>query len=452
METNKNIRTIALFSSLCFIYLAMMSGIPFNSAIGIGLFIFFSLKFIDGLGKTIELRDLIISLALLQWIVGPILKYHLSPDDIFYYMAVSEEEYMEFVLLASGFFILGLYFPGFYTQLNTENHILSVKSLLTKYPKIDLILIGIGVVAAIAEDFAPLSVKFFLFLIGGSRFVGLFFLIMGNRKYKWLIFSAMILWLFLDTIRDAVFHELLLWIIFLFIVIAFLNRFGTKQKFLFFIPFLALLMIIQSIKFYFREEIAIYSGTLDRAGIFTEMVRQELSSGEKTMSVSNFDAAIDRINQGWIVARIMRYTPAYEPFAKGETIITGIEASLVPRFLNPDKPKAGGRDNFERFTGKKLSENTSMGLSPLGEAYANFGIAGGILFMFLLGLFYNLYIYTVLKLTVKYPSLILWLPLLFLQVVKAETDFVVVLNHLVKASMVVALLIFAIRKGLAYKI
>jgi hypothetical protein len=212
------------------------------------------------------------------------------------------------------------------------------------------------------------------------------------------------------------------------------------------------LMIIQSIKFYFREEITIYSGTFDRAGIFTEMVRQELSSGEKTMSVSNFDAAIDRINQGWIVARIMRYTPAYEPFAKGETIITGVEASLVPRFLNPDKPKAGGRDNFERFTGKKLSENTSMGLSPLGEAYANFGINGGILFMFLLGLFYNLYIFTVLKLTAKYPSLILWLPLLFLQVVKAETDFVVVLNHLVKASMVVALLIFAIRKGLAYKI
>lgn len=221
---------------------------------------------------------------------------------------------------------------------------------------------------------------------------------------------------------------------------------------MFIIPFIIFISLVQSLKFYFRQEIASYDGTIDRAGLFTEMVTSEIQSGEKTMSASNFDAAIDRINQGWIVARIMRYTPSYEPFAKGETILEGIEASLVPRFLSPDKPMAGGRDNFERFTGKKLSETTSMGLSPLGEAYANFGITGGIIFMFLLGLFYNVYLMVINRLSVKYPSLILWLPLLFLQVVKAETDFVVVLNHLVKASMVVAFIIFIFRRFMAIKI
>ncbi len=449
---NDNLKGISFGSLLAFIYLAAITSFSFSSAIGIALFIFFSLKFFDGIGKTVEIRDLIITLALLQWIVGPVLKYHLSPNDIFYYMAVSEQEYMSFVLPASAVFIAGLYFPGMYKKLDSEHHIDLVNRILKKYPNIDLILIGTGVAAAIAEDFVPLSLKFFAFLIGGSRFIGLFFLVLSQRKYKWYIFSAMILWLMLDTIRDAIFHELLLWIIFLFIVIAFLNRFKARQKLIFFVPFLVLMILIQSVKFYFRQEIAAYTGTFDRAGLFTEMVQQELSSGEKTMSVSNFDAAIDRINQGWIVARIMRYTPYYEPYAKGETIITGIEASLIPRFLNPDKPKAGGRDNFERFTGKKLSEQTSMGLSPLGEAYANFGVNGGILFMFLLGLFYNLYMLVIVRLSDKYPSLILWLPLLFLQVVKAETDFVVVLNHLVKASMVVALLIFLIRKGLSIKI
>ncbi|MCF6243135.1 MAG: hypothetical protein L3J74_17570, partial [Bacteroidales bacterium] len=166
----------------------------------------------------------------------------------------------------------------------------------------------------------------------------------------------------------------------------------------------------------------------------------------------NIDAAIDRINQGWIVARIMSHVPRYEPFANGETIVTGIRASLIPRFLDPNKPKAGGRNYFTRFTGKLISDNTSMGLSPLGEAYANFGSTGGIVFMFLLGLFYNFYLFLLLRLSNKYYSMILWIPLLFLQVIKAETDFVVVLNHLVKASIVVSLIIFSFNKFLNIKL
>jgi hypothetical protein len=321
-----------------------------------------------------------------------------------------------------------------------------VHKLLKEYPHIDLILVGVGVIAAAVEDFVPDSVKFFVFLLGGARFIGLFFLVLGDRKFKWHIFGAVLFWLFIDTVRHAIFHELLLWLVFLFIILAFLYRFRTKQKLLFLIPIIVLAVLIQSLKFYFRAEFGRYASSFDRAELFTEMISKELQTGEKTFSYSNFDAAIDRINQGWIVARIMRYTPYYEPFANGETILTGIEASLIPRFLNPNKAKAGGRDNFERFTGKKISENTSMGLSPLGEAYANFGVEGGIFFMFMLGLFYNFYMFVILQLTSKYPSLILWLPLLFLQVVKAETDFVVVLNHLVKASIVVAMLIFSIRK------
>ena len=433
-------------SLLAFMFILTASSMPFYSSLGIALFIFFCFKFFFELGKTIEIRDLIITIALLQWIIGPVLKYHFSPDDIFYYMAVPEETYISFAFPASLFFIVGMYFPGLYRKMDSGHHIKRVHQLLKAYPNIDLILVGVGVIAAIAEDFVPVAVKFFVFLLGGARFIGLFFLVLSNRRFKWQIFAAVLFWLFIDTLRHAIFHELLLWLVFLFIILAFLYQFRTKQKLLFLVPIIALAVLIQSLKFYFRAEFGQYASSFDRAGLFAEMVTKELQSGEKTLSSSNFDAAIDRINQGWIVARIMRYTPYHEPFANGETILSGIEASLIPRFLNPSKAKAGGRDNFERFTGKKISDNTSMGLSPLGEAYANFGINGGIFFMFALGLFYNFYMFIVLRLTKKHPSLILWLPLLFLQVVKAETDFVVVLNHLVKASIVVAMIIFSIRK------
>ena len=44
-----------------------------------------------------------------------------------------------------------------------------------------------------------------------------------------------------------------------------------------------------------------------------------------------------------------------------------------------------------------------------------------------------------------FPTLLVWSPILFLQVVKAETEFGVVLNHLVKATVVVLGVVWVIR-------
>jgi hypothetical protein len=448
----ENIKSILLVSVSFMVILFSVTKFSLYSAFGMGVFLFFALKFYSDLGKTIEIRDLIISIALLQWVVGPVLKYNYSSDDLFYYMAVSEKEYMNLAFPAAIFFIIGLYFPLFYKKIDSQQQLHRISRILKNYPNIDLILIAVGIAANISEDFLPLSLRFFAYLLGGSRFIGLFFLVLNKRKFKWYIFGFVLLLLLASTIKDAIFHELILWMVFLFIIIAFLYQFKDKQKLIFIIPIIIFTILIQTVKFYFRQETSELTNTFDKTELFSEMIQEELINQDRLFSEVNINAAIDRINQGWIVARIMRYTPAFEPFAGGETILTGIRASLLPRFLDPDKPKAGGRENFTRFTGKLISDNTSMGLSPLGEAYANFGINGGILFMFFLGLFYNFYLFIILRLSDKYPSLVLWIPLLFLQVVKAETDFVVVLNHLVKASIVVAMLIGGFRKFLGMRI
>jgi hypothetical protein len=117
-------------------------------------------------------------------------------------------------------------------------------------------------------------------------------------------------------------------------------------------------------------------------------------------------------------------------------------AALVPRILNPSKVSAGGHKNFERFTGTPLNRKTSMDLSLAGEAYANFAVTGGILFLFLVGLFYNWVLVAVIRAARKHPTIILWIPLLFFQVVKAETDLATVLNHLVK-SLIMVVFVYA---------
>ena len=441
-------RKIKWFIVTIFIVIFLtVSNMPLYSVLGAALFLYFSLSFYLKLGKTIEIRDLIIVIALLQWIIGPIIKYRLTQNDIIYYMGVPEKEYMSFVFPASLFYILGLYFPLFYKKIESKSQLNKIYSLLQKYPNIDLVLIFSGLALNLFTDYLPQSIRFFVYLISLMRYTGLFFLALNkNRKHKWLIFSLVILTLFAEAVRDGIFHELILWLVFLFIFIAFLYQIKNKHKLIVLIFLSILIILIQTVKFFYRQEASQLTNTFEKAELLTEMMQEQLTGQGNLTEENNIDAAITRINQGWIVARIMQHTPRYEPFADGETIITGIRASLIPRFLDPNKPKAGGKEYFTRFTGKLISKNTSMGLSPLGEAYANFGVEGGVLFMFLLGLFYNVYFLVVINMTQKHPSLILWIPLLFLQVVKAETDFVVVLNHLVKASIVVSLIIWSFKK------
>jgi len=93
-----------------------------------------------------------------------------------------------------------------------------------------------------------------------------------------------------------------------------------------------------------------------------------------------------------------------------------------------------------------------MGASLLGEGYANFGYTGAIVFMFVIGLFYRFALNTIYKIADKYPTVILWIPLIFLQVVKAESDLLRVLNHLVKASLLVFLIYWVCYKVFKWRI
>ena len=111
-------------------------------------------------------------------------------------------------------------------------------------------------------------------------------------------------------------------------------------------------------------------------------------------------------------------------------------ASIFPRLFYKGKPMAGGQANMLRYTGINIYGSASMDISQVGEAWANFGYIGGIGFMFFLGLFFNWVLFRLEKLFIKYPDLIFWFPLIFFQVVKAETSMVTILNHMVKALII----------------
>src|SRR5690606_8294988 len=211
-----------------------------------------------------------------------------------------------------------------------------------------------------------------------------------------------------------------------------------------------MLIVIQSVKADYRALLKQgFDGNV--VGLFLGTVNQQYESGfldeeEDTASLNV------RLNQGWIISAIMDHVPRNLEFAGGATIKEAIVASLVPRFLNPDKKEAGGQENFTKYTGLPLSDNTSMGLSIIGEFYANYGVLIGIFMMGLWGLFLAFIWKKLIANTYKVPLLIFFLPLIFLQVIKAETELVVVLNHLLKSIITVALFFWVTKRYLKWQI
>ena len=105
----------------------------------------------------------------------------------------------------------------------------------------------------------------------------------------------------------------------------------------------------------------------------------------KNIDIASLQQIDSRLNQNILLGRSIYYLEhGYEEFAKGETLIDAALA-LIPRILWPDKPMVGGSGNLmSRYTGEQFALGTSVGITPVIEAYINFGRYGVIsIFLFL---------------------------------------------------------------------
>jgi len=449
MKTSTSLSISSLIALFSFIILYFYTQLYFYSMLGIVLFIFFIIKFFFDLGNKIDIRDIMIILAALQWLIGPTLAYTFIEDDPIFYMSVPQETYMDFIFPATLMFVVGLYLPLWKKHLE-EVHILNnIKTIIQKYPNIDLLFILGGTFLTLIENYLPGIFRFFIYLLASVRFVGLYFLILKDRPFKWYIFGFVIISFASISAQQAMFHDLILWLGFMMVIIAFIYRISVWQKIIIFLTGIFFIITIQVVKGEFRS-----LNTSERTiGEFYDIAAENLQDDSFLFSEAFINYNITRINQGWIIARIMYYTPNFEPFAEGETIWRGIKASILPRFLMPEiKTFAGYSAYFERFTGQSLALGTSMDISIIGEAYANYGVFGGAVFMFFLGLFYNFILFQIFRLSINNPSLLFMLPIMFLHVVKAETDFSTTMNFLVKAIMVIYGIFWGLRSFFGMKI
>jgi hypothetical protein len=392
-------------------------------------------EFFKQVDRGVPLMQVTALLACLQWLVGAALSYHTSSLESQHFMLVDETTYFRFAIPGWSAFALGLLAAG--PDIHVAEILRDVKD--TGFFFTGCVLNVVALCGDIGSRFVPEKFLFAFFLVSQARYVGAIYFLYSRHSWRYVMVIVSMLPLFRTTQQSGFFHDMLIWSGFVLCYWFSLRSRRPLQKAAILASAVLLAFTMQGIKQTFRSKV--WEG--ERASLLGEalgFLRNYATLNKDEI----FDATLTRLNQGRLVSAVMGHVPSIEAYAEGDTVRDAIIASIMPRALYPQKVKAGGRELFTRFTGWTLNESTSMNISILGEGYANFGRGGGIVFMGLVGVVLALGFQGCIRLSQKYPVFVFWIPLVFYQAVKAETDLSEVLNQVTKGACMAVFLYFLI--------
>jgi len=360
---------------------------------------------------------------------------------------IEEERYFSFMVPAMIMMIIGMEIPLIRKSRENyliSNSILDISNYLKGKSNLGIILMIVGLSSGIFSPFLSFDFYYVAYLFSKLLFVGIFYVYFSEIKNKKLYLIIGISALFIQTIVQGLFGELVYTSILGFILLMIGRRTSFSVKMTTMLVGAVLVLILQSIKGEYRRISWYGEGKEDVSNTeaFFSLIADRIQNPEMFFDKEKNFPIVVRFNQGMIQAKVMDYVPQSRPFSGGTTIYNSILASFIPRFLWPDKPMAGGHWNMEYFTGFVVV-GYSMNIGPFGESYGNFGVTGGIIFMFFYGLFFNYAIYLLLKIAKNRPTIILWFPIIFLNAIQVETDILMTVNSVIKNCIFIALLYWA---------
>jgi len=422
------------------------------AAISIVLFVLIVLSILYKVGQGIVMLESISLFYVFTCLVMPVIgyKYYNYENKLAYlfrrFMHVPEEDYFGYALPALIMFSFILTFP-----LNRRNymdsgeflfqHIDKIKEYLKKNPNLGATILIVGAAELLFGGIFPQELRFFFDIFFFSSFAGLLMVFLGeNKTYKTFLIPAFVLLLLVKALESSLFTV----IAYMSIAVAsfFLigNKTGIIKKIGFFIVGCFFLLVLQNSKVAYRKVIRT-SGNSSKTSsgqlsTFFNIVQDQFFISENFFQVNEFYPVFIRLNQGFNVSQVMKRIPSAQDFDGGAMIKKSILASITPRFLWPDKPMAGGHFNMKYYAGLTIIFGTySTNVGPLGEGYGAFGVFGGILFMCALAFYIRFAYYRVWHISLKYPIMILWLPVIFYQTTySAENDILQILNSTIKSS------------------
>lgn len=387
--------------------------------------------FLRNLGKTIPILEITLLMAGLQWIITPIFSYSSEDVALRYIMAVDSNTYFSITVPSFLGFVSGVF--AFIRPLVWEITV-SAEEAQTRV-RFSYFLFALSIAGVIGESFMRGGLAFISYLLDLSAVCGALIYLHHGKKFKYLPLVIIGISWGWYALRSTMFHDFLLLLLWVFMYLAYLKRWSIRTCLLLLLAGIVGAFILQEIKEPYRDLYAFQ----ERDGRLTTIASL---AWERFGNLQGDDlhshSVTQRFNQGWIIGNIYAYIPQHSEYLAGETVWDTAKAIFMPRFLVPNKRVSGGRENFTKMTGLGISQLTSINVSILGEAYANFGPFGSIIHLFLCGALLASILRFLLWIMNKtrFKEILFMLPLIFFVTPKAESDTLDLINHIVKALLI----------------
>ena len=302
------------------------------------------------------------------------------------------------------------------------------------------------------RSMAPSSLEFIFYLFGSLKF-GVVMVMVAKARYLWLRILLLIGIPLSFALQGGMFQAYLATILAIAVILNLLKSPRTVLIASFVtIPFLFLLLLA-------KKELRIDAqndelGLVEFQENFVAGGTQGLSSSKSTIAPWLADdrqlfTIYTRLNQGFLVSAVIEKMEEGDEFEES-IVFRSLLASIVPRFLWSDKPKAGGRENISKYTNLNLIGGTSMNISPFAELIIEFSEFWTILSGFFYGLLFCWVLNWIESKVISGQISILLMPSMLGQIYKVETDIMTLGNILVKTILMGVMMIvidrFILRK------
>lgn len=433
------------FAVIIGLAMAAVTGLNLWTGMGLGLFAWSLLRTFVFTEDHFPMVPLTVLLASTQWCLMPAIAYWIDFRHFKMGMYCSQEEYMPIACGGLMAYALGLSIGAPKRRTGgVQDPLEALRRFLIQRPGIVPVILGISAVCLAAAPFTPAVLAFPLALLSQARFAAVLTLIVIRSRLAAPGALAVFAFEAWSSTKNGMFHDIIVWGA--IIAVAYMHSFQIRPAIRILVLGTGILSVVslQVVKNDFREGAWITG----RAEQGIELVRTR--SASRFASASSFldqvEAQLPRFNQGWIISAAISYTPKYRPFLHGESVEQAALAALLPRALGSNKGKTGTTDLIESTTGLDIDEGTSMGLSPVGESYVNFGATWGAAFMLLLGLFYSGIFRVLRSLSARWPLLLVFTPGTLQYAMRAEGELAGGLNHVTKAFLLYVALTFVLTR------
>jgi hypothetical protein len=236
------------------------------------------------------------------------------------------------------------------------------------------------------------------------------------------------------------------------IIITSIKNISWLKKLRIAIVSILLIMFVQLIKVDYRLDAWAGSKKTADASMYFNVITKRISEPSILFEPISFMELAKRFNHGYIISMVLYNVPKHVDYGYGKYLGKSLISSFFPRFLWPTKPMTGGAYNISYFFQdyNSVQSANSYNLGIIGEGYAHFGYFA-FLYLFFVGRLIRLIYLKFLSICERSNLLIFWSPIIFTTFYVIETDFLALVNGVVKSSLVLYLIVLVSRKYLRFK-